>query len=323
MHGSDQIKAASDASVKFRSSRNRTRSGHSSPAGGQQKNLVPCGSSVRFVALTSDGSFEPISLSAQRKVNTMNRKLATRLALLTLTAGAFISVATATAVVAPNGDANSEGNTNNVAPFSAGWFGSNPTARYQQVYGSNQFGGSSIDIGAIAFRFDSIVAPGTETDVFPDVQIDLSTSSSAPDQLSTTFANNVGANNSVVYSGSLTLTGSALGQSPNPFDLIINLQTPFLYNPSQGNLLLDISIDGAGSFPISTLDADNTSGDGTSRVWTPSSGSANDPTGNADTFGLVTEFLPATAAPEPSSLGLGALGVIAAYLICRGKIARS
>jgi MYXO-CTERM domain-containing protein len=233
------------------------------------------------------------------------------------TASAVAPLANATSIVAPNGDATTEGNSNNVSPFSAGWFGTNPTARYQQVYNSNQFAaaGSTMDIGAIAFRFASIVAAQTETDVFPDVQIDLSTTAAAADGLSATFANNVGANNTVVYSGPLTLVGTPLGDSPNPFNLVINLQKPFIYTPAQGNLLLDISIDGAGSFPLSALDADFTAGDGTSRVWTPFNGSVNSSTGNVDTLGLVTEFLPPSGAPEPSTMAMGGLALVAAGLL--------
>ena len=239
-----------------------------------------------------------------------------RVALLVVVAGALAPFAGA-GVVAPNGDATTEGNSNNVWPFSAGWFGTNSTSRDQQVYNASQFGasGSTLNIGAIAFRFDSAVNPQTETDFFPNIEIDLSTTVVSADHMSTAFGKNIGADDTVVYSGPLTLTGTALGQSPNPFNLIINLQTPFLYNTARGNLLLDIKINAPGSFPISALDADSTLGDGTSRLWSSTTGSVNDIIGNADTFGLVTEFLPPTGAPEPSTLALGGLALVGAGLL--------
>ena len=95
----------------------------------------------------------------------------------------LVPLANGSPVVVPSADTSTDGNANNVWPFSAGWFGTNSTARDQQVYSATQFGsaGSTLDIGAIAFRFDSIVAAQTEIDSFPSVEIDLSTTPLGPD----------------------------------------------------------------------------------------------------------------------------------------------
>src|SRR5580700_9838210 len=116
----------------------------------------------------------------------------------------------ASSIVVPNANLNADGDANNVAPFSAGLFGTGPTERYQQVYAASQFAsaGSTFDIGAIAFRLDANDAPGFESDTYPSIQIDLSTTAFGPNQLSSTFANNVGADDRAVYNGSLTLSGA-------------------------------------------------------------------------------------------------------------------
>jgi PEP-CTERM motif len=226
----------------------------------------------------------------------------------TLFACLLISPATANSIVAPAGTGSTDGNSNNVTPFSAGWFGLPSSARYQQVYASSLFG-STIDIGSIAFRLDGNDAPGPFEAIFPSIQIDLSTITPGPDQLSSTFSENVGANDSIVYDGSLTVDPSG-GASPNPFNFVINLQTPFLYNPAQGNLLLDIRINAPSSFPVPALDAVFTSGDGVSRVWSPNDGSVSSLIGNVDTIGLVTEFSSAQATPEPSAMVLVGIGLV-------------
>src|SRR5207249_8841041 len=107
------------------------------------------------------------------------------------------------------------------------------------------------------------------TSTLPDIQIDLSTTSAGDDGLSTTYANNVGADDTVVFTrGALTLSSAFTGppDGPKDFDIIITLTTPFLYNPALGNLLLDVRNFGGGFTTV--LDAvPNQTGDGVSPVW--------------------------------------------------------
>ena len=71
--------------------------------------------------------------------------------------------------------------------------------------------------------------------------------------MSETFANNIGTDNTLVFSGprSVTSPGCA-GPSPCPFDVVIPLSTPFFYNPALGSLLVDLQSTGfnatSGSF---------------------------------------------------------------------------
>jgi hypothetical protein len=216
------------------------------------------------------------------------------------------------AIVVPNALAAVEGNSNNTNPFGNTFFAD---VRYQQVYRANQFSGSIL-IGQIAFRPDASFGSAFST-VSPDIQINLSTTSRNPDALSATFSQNVGVDDTVVYNrGPLPLSTANAGGGlfgPRDFDIVITLTTPFLYNPSQGNLLLDVR-----NFRVVTttsFDAEDTAGDPVSRVY----GRVNDVTApfNPDTIGLVTQFLPPPPTqpiPEPTSLALLGFGSFALAL---------
>jgi hypothetical protein len=77
--------------------------------------------------------------------------------------------------------------------------------------------------------------------------------------VSTTFAENLGTNNTLVFDGTVTVT---TGNLPGPgntrqFDYVFPFTTPFLYDPAAGNLVLDLQIEASGS----ALTFDTVSGD--------------------------------------------------------------
>jgi hypothetical protein len=96
--------------------------------------------------------------------------------------------------------------------------------------------------------------------------------------LSATFANNVGADDTVVFSGPLSLSSAFTGPSAGPkdFDIVITLQTPFLYDPSAGNLLLDVRNFSGGT--TIQFDAEASDSDPVSRTFTAFTGDVNSPT---------------------------------------------
>jgi photosystem II stability/assembly factor-like uncharacterized protein len=193
-------------------------------------------------------------------------------------------------LVVPNSLVTTEGNSGNSYPFN---IGTNNTMRYQQVYAASQFGAlppGGTNLIGIAFRVDA--GWGSFTSTLPSIQINLSTTPRQPDGLSTSFANNVGADDTVVFRGPLTLSSLASG-SPAAFDIIIPFTTQFRYNPNLGNLLLDVRNPGGGS--ISQPDAVSVTGDSVSRAYGFGYTST---TGSTDTLGLVTEFL-YPPAPQP------------------------
>ena len=107
--------------------------------------------------------------------------------------------------------------------------------------------------------------------------------------VSSTFAANDGSNMMTVFNGLLSLSSSGTGTPTNPFDIVINVLPLFNYNPSLGDLLVDIFMFNE---PSTTFFDWNTSPAGaTARVFSASGtngvGSAS---GTIGLNGLVTEF---------------------------------
>lgn len=217
-------------------------------------------------------------------------------------------------IVVPNANTNTEGNDG---------IATTTLIRLQQVFASSQFAaaGGPIIVTQIAFRPDVGYA-STFTFTNPNLQINLSTTSMAPDGLSTTYASNVGADDTVVGNGAITLSTANTGPpgGPKDFDFIITFTTPFLYDPALGNLLIDFR--STGLISPAFHDTQNTLGDSVSTV----NGSLNSPIGSTSTFGFVTQFTftptTPTAVPEPTTfllLGSGLAG-IAAKVRKRNKV---
>jgi len=194
-------------------------------------------------------------------------------------------------VVIPNSLASLEGNSNNGFPFNILVF-SLFSQRYQQVFAGSEFVSvpGPVLITQIAFRPD-VQAGLAFSSTISNIQINLSTTNKAPDGLSNFFSNNVGSDDTVVYSGALSLSSAFTGpvQGPKDFDIIINLQTPFTYNPALGNLLFDVRNFSGGS--TAQFDAHIASADPISRTYTNVfSGDVNSSTGIIDSSGLVAKF---------------------------------
>jgi hypothetical protein len=213
-------------------------------------------------------------------------------------------------IVAPNTAATVEGNSNNVNAFDINGDPNIPSnsQRYQQIYNATLFSGVPIGgayITQIYFRPDGPYGhPSSAT--LPDIRIDLSTSARSTEaSFNRFFQNNVGADDKIVYGGStgspLQLSTSAIGPSGGPynFDIVINLTTPFLYDPANGSLLLDVrDYEGASTY-LSVFDAVNTAGDGIASLFTNGGGVNAFSADITDTTGFVTGFT-FISVPEPS-----------------------
>ena len=168
---------------------------------------------------------------------------------------------------------------------------------YQQVYSSSLFSGP-ISIIGLTF-FNTQFTPGT---IDPATYtITLSSGGATVGSLSTTFANNLGPNAQLFFSGSLS------GSAAPSFTIS---GTAFNYNPSSGDLLVQIFKNTGTSNAAATVFADSRTGDFSDfeRVFN-TDGSA---TGFVQTArGLVTQFdtPPVSAVPLPAALPLFATGL--------------
>lgn len=224
----------------------------------------------------------------------------------TIAVVAFQPFALADTLVAPNALANNEGSGSNAFPFVGGSSSGSGGIHYQQVFAASQFASinSPALITAITFRPEA----GQMAKSFGYIRfsLTLSTTPVQPDALSTTFANNVGADKVTVYNGPITLSTNVAGptKGPQAFDINIPFQTGFVYQPTQGNLLFDLTL----SIPTDSgtgivLDSENTTGDSISRLIAVSGvDDLGSGIGRASTIGVPTLFT--YTVPEPSSAAL-------------------
>ncbi len=229
------------------------------------------------------------------------------------------SPAMSATVVVPTGLADVEGNSG-----SRNVLGFINVARMQQVFNANQFATGPVTLTEIAFRANGarfgggfFDGPGSAfTRTTQDFRLQLSTTSASADNLSSSFAANTGANvvdvvpiSDVTYSSAAT---SSNGLTKD-FDVVFSFANPFLYDPSMGNLLLDLTSFGGSNRSGTTLDGVNVLGDGTSSLFLQNGTGG---TGSLSTFGYVVQFKTADTVgviPEPSTwammlIGFGAVG---------------
>jgi hypothetical protein len=136
--------------------------------------------------------------------------------------------------------------------------------------------------------------------IFPDTEIWISTTDKTSDTLTTVFAENHGSDKTLVYDGALTQSILGTG-SPRGFADGMRFQTPFYYDPSQGNLLVE-RINRGGSFPdpSPTVDVQSISG------FSVLAGDVDAVSGTLVSRLPVTQF---EFVPEPSTLALSALAL--------------
>ncbi|ACC80693.1 hypothetical protein [Nostoc punctiforme] len=174
-------------------------------------------------------------------------------------------------------------------------------SRFQQVYDASQFGSAPIEISQIALRPDeSNTTPFDFT--IEDIEFYLSTTTRDSDALSSVFEENISANYTKVFDGEWKASSENIGLagSPKNFDIVLNFTKPFIYDPREGNLLLEYK-KFTPEITGNRFDSEFVLGDSVSTVI--AAGDANAVNANprfSSTLGLATQFK-VTAIPEPSS----------------------
>ena len=175
-------------------------------------------------------------------------------------------------------------------------FGSTYVGEYQQIYGAGSFSGP-ITITQIAFASSDMSNGGAYN--FTGT-LGLGTTAATPAAPGTSYAANKRPDFVSVFSG--TQTATLL--NTNTFDLVFNV-TPFVYDPTQGSLLLDIvNTSSSGSFFFDSNTADTNLNSSYGRLYNNTGNGAVTPQANG---GLRTRFTftpAAVGAPEPGSLAL-------------------
>ena len=161
-------------------------------------------------------------------------------------------------IVVPNSLATNDGNSFGTTPSGS------TSVREMQIYDASQFGALSGPSFLTQFAYRPDTIPGPSGPRTFTLRIYASTTSRSVGGLSTTFAENLGTNNTLVFDGTVTAT---TGNLPGPgntrqFDVVFPLTTPFLYDPAAGNLLLDIqfTVDGS-SIRLDSVTGDSTLGE--------------------------------------------------------------
>lgn len=170
--------------------------------------------------------------------------------------------------------------------------------RLQEVYAGSQFPALPMVIHQLRWRPSALFGQAFSATI-SNLQVNLSTTARQPDGLSALFAENVGSNDTVVFSGPITLSSAFTGPAngPKAWDIVVPLTTPFLYDPAAGNLLVDIR-NHSGSL-VTFVDAGQAAGDGASRAFALGSGSTTATTRDSGADVIQLCFSPTNRPPPP------------------------
>ncbi len=157
-------------------------------------------------------------------------------------AAALIPSATAQlSVVLPNGLATAEGSGNNNFPWGRGGAG----ILMQAIYDSSHFTAQGITYPIMihGVRWRPNTGAGLASTNFPTpCSIRMSTSPVDWSAVTTTFANQRGANETLCFQGPVTFPAQAAAPGPTPFGINTPLTTPFLYDPNFGDLNIETDL---------------------------------------------------------------------------------
>lgn len=174
-----------------------------------------------------------------------------------LAVAALAAVASAQTLVVPSVAAAADGNSSTSWPFDVA------TMRIQYIYDSSHFTNNGVTFPILInqIRYRANASTTTWTGSSGTLQMDLSTAPFDFLAITNTFASNHGADQTNVYNGPLTCNaGSSTTGTPGPFYTTVTFSQPFLYDPSQGDLVIDTTHAGLTIANTPTLDCVTTTG---------------------------------------------------------------
>lgn len=141
-------------------------------------------------------------------------------------------------VVVPDEAWDSPGNSSTSEPFGATSLCADGM-RFQQILDGDAVGGGNIS--GLAFRLDD-GQPALGSVTYGDTTIKLSSTTRTTGNMSKTFADNIGDDETLVFQGDMTVS-SGTGSPTNPFGFQLPIDVPFQFNGSARNLLVDITVE--------------------------------------------------------------------------------
>ena len=229
----------------------------------------------------------------------LTRRLAPAVAALALLAH---SAAFGDTIVAPNANAGTSGSGQQYGVLGSG------AVTFQFAYDASQLSGisSGSTIDGIGFRLPARADTFPTTLSYSQFSIDVATAALPVGSLSTTFASNVSADDTVVRSGALSIPGGSFvgGSNPNPFFEIV-FTPPFVYQGGALVVTIRHSAPGQDGPPVDANTIPTplplTIGNSVANF-----GSATETTGQAGYFDVpITSFYftpSGGAVPEPASV---------------------
>jgi hypothetical protein len=265
--------------------------------------------------LKNGANFGPHESRARRqpalKIKRLSMKYAVLLALASI---GLASAASAGTVVVPGQYANTEAPSDGLVILR----GANHHEQFQ--FKAASFGSAPMTISAASFRYDAQVSdfyfPTMDFNFGSDFLVQIGTATNSMANRSTTFAANLGADTETVLSGAQTITMAVDGHAGQTkgFGITFNFLTPFNYDPSKGDLVLDMYLPDVGLYADMDYVPDYVPAASQLGVVYAGDHSA---TGGVYSGGPVTQFtfapLVAGGVPEPASwalmiAGLGGVG---------------
>lgn len=169
----------------------------------------------------------------------------------------LLASVSAQTLIIPSANANLDGNSSSGWPFDVA------AGRLLYIYDSTHFTGNGVNfpilISQISFRANAATA--TWTGSTATLQADLSTAPFDYTSINATFDSNHGTDRTTVYNGAWAIpAGSSTAGVPGPFYATITFAQPFLYDPTQGDLVIDTIHSGITIANTPTLDAVTTAG---------------------------------------------------------------